>query len=213
MEVLPNPLNRAHQWGRKAERLLAAGEYEEAISCHGEAADLLMEAMNLTPCEQAHLSLELQRNSHITQQRLIREQQKRARREAKPCPLRTADAAEQDTPSSERDTPLHSAKAAVTPLAPCSGGRTPKDDKTRLEEQQTTIAHLRKLVDFLLTENEKLTCDNLRLQAENAQLRKEPFADTPSLGSQLWNQPLPARDSQTQAAPAQHREDETTEDA
>ncbi|XP_020496134.1 nuclear receptor-binding factor 2b [Labrus bergylta] len=83
MEVADSPLNLAHQQCRKADRLLAAGKYEEAISCHGKAADHLTEAMKKTECEQARLSLELQRDSHIKQQRLIQERWKReARREA-----------------------------------------------------------------------------------------------------------------------------------
>ncbi|KAA8581156.1 hypothetical protein FQN60_002737 [Etheostoma spectabile] len=83
MEVVDSPLNLAHQQCRKADRLLVAGKYEEAISCHGKAADLLTNAMKTTECKQACLSMELQRDSHIKQQRLIQERWKReARREA-----------------------------------------------------------------------------------------------------------------------------------
>lgn len=83
MEVVDSPLNLAHQQCRKADRLVAAGKYEEAISCHGKAADLLTDAMKTTDCEQARLSMELQRDSHIKQQQLIQERWKReARREA-----------------------------------------------------------------------------------------------------------------------------------
>lgn len=83
MEVMESPLNLAHQQCRKADRLLAAGKYEEAICCHGKAADLLTDAIKTTKCHQARLSMELQRDSHIKQQRLIQERWKReARREA-----------------------------------------------------------------------------------------------------------------------------------
>uniref|UniRef100_E0CZ57 Nuclear receptor binding factor 2 n=2 Tax=Mus TaxID=862507 RepID=E0CZ57_MOUSE len=37
MEVMEGPLNLAHQQSRRADRLLAAGKYEEAISCHRKA--------------------------------------------------------------------------------------------------------------------------------------------------------------------------------
>ena len=42
----------AHQQSRRADRLLAAGKYEEAISCHKKAAAYLSEAMKLTQSEQ-----------------------------------------------------------------------------------------------------------------------------------------------------------------
>uniref|UniRef100_A0A8D2F3F5 Nuclear receptor-binding factor 2 MIT domain-containing protein n=1 Tax=Theropithecus gelada TaxID=9565 RepID=A0A8D2F3F5_THEGE len=45
MEVMEGPLNLAHQQSRRADRLLAAGKYEEAISCHKKAAAYLSEAM------------------------------------------------------------------------------------------------------------------------------------------------------------------------
>ncbi|XP_030018885.1 nuclear receptor-binding factor 2b [Sphaeramia orbicularis] len=80
MEVVDSPLNLAHQQCRKADRLLAAGKYKEAITCHGKAADLLTDAMKTTECEQARLSMELQRDSHVKQQRLIQEQWKRETR-------------------------------------------------------------------------------------------------------------------------------------
>jgi hypothetical protein len=39
MEVMEGPLNLAHQQSRRADRLLAAGKYEDAISCHKKAAE------------------------------------------------------------------------------------------------------------------------------------------------------------------------------
>ncbi|KAJ3607568.1 hypothetical protein NHX12_024619 [Muraenolepis orangiensis] len=80
MEVEDSPLNLAHQQSRKADRLLAAGKYEDAISCHSRAAALLTDAMKLTECEQARLSMELQKDSHIKQQWLIQERWKREAR-------------------------------------------------------------------------------------------------------------------------------------
>lgn len=68
--------------------------------------------------------------------------------------------------------------------APCPGHKTTKDDKTRLEEQQTTIVDLRRLVDHLMDENQQLAADNERLKAENARLRSEAtdFVER----SELW---------------------------
>lgn len=201
MEVVDSPLNLAHQQCRKADRLLAAGKYEEAISCHGKAADLLTDAMKTTECEQARLSMELQRDSHIKQQRLIQERWKReARREAtkaRPGQVQPSGGPAQSkgqlqaqgstglstaacagTREREYDTLLYQLQTRQTggcqPLTPpCPGSKTTKDDKTRLEEQQTTIEDLRRLVDHLMDENQRLTADNERLQSENARLRSE----------------------------------------
>lgn len=201
MEVLDSPLNLAHQQCRKADRLLAAGKFEDAISCHRKAAELLQEAMKLTECEQARLSLELQRDSHMKQQMLIEERWKRARRETKPRALQTVSsdhtprrhpqpsAATGDTsqPEREYDTWLYLLKNKDVRPEPCPGSKAQKDDKTRLEEQQTTIEDLRKLVDKLVCENERLKRDNENLRTENARLKKEPYADADFVErSELW---------------------------
>ncbi|XP_068610702.1 nuclear receptor-binding factor 2b [Brachionichthys hirsutus] len=214
MEVLDSPLNLAHQQCRKAERFVLAGEYEEAISCHGKAADLLSDAMKTTKSEQARLSMELQRDSHIKQQQMIQERWKREARRAatkvRPCPVppsggpghlaQTQSAGPFQPHGStaadcggigdrEYDTLLYQlqTRQAVghqppTPL--CAGSKTTKDDKTRLEEQQTTIGDLRRLVDHLMDENQRLSADNKRLQSENGRLRSEA-ADIVER-SELW---------------------------
>ncbi|KAM9424047.1 nuclear receptor-binding factor 2b isoform 2-T2 [Pholidichthys leucotaenia] len=202
----------AHQQCRKADRLLAAGKFKEAISCHGKAAELLTEAMKTADCEQVRLSLELQRDGHIKQQRLIQERWKReARREAtkarlselKPTiePVRLPKTESTGQPSRplttsacggiverEYDTLLYQLQTrqaggqVLTPV--CPGSKTAKDDKTRLEEQQTTIEDLRCLVDRLTIENEWLKAENKRLLMENARLQSEAadFVER----SELW---------------------------
>lgn len=42
---------QAHQQCRKADRLLAAGKYEEAVLCHGKAAGTLWDVYIVTPAE------------------------------------------------------------------------------------------------------------------------------------------------------------------
>ncbi|MCI4384095.1 hypothetical protein PGIGA_G00034610 [Pangasianodon gigas] len=201
MEVVDSPVNLAHQQCRKADRLLAAGKYEEAISCHSKAAELLKEAMKLTECEQARLSLELQRDSHVKQQRLIEERWKRARRENKPRVLQVlphsssesvphAQLSSSSCPEREYDTWLYLLRnrgpSSATP-EPTSGTKARKDDKTRLEEQRTTIEDLRQLLERLLAENERLTRENERLRQENARLRRESDADAHLVeSSELW---------------------------
>ncbi|XP_029953832.1 nuclear receptor-binding factor 2b [Salarias fasciatus] len=203
MEVVESPLNLAHQQSRKADRLVSAGKYEEAISCHAKAADLLTEAMKTTECEQARLSLELQRDSHIKQQRLIQERWKReVRREATKArqgPAAPPAAGGQQPPppgatapppgEREYDTLLYQlqtrrAGGGRPPAQPCPGSKTTKDDKTRLEEQQTTIEDLRRLVDHLLNENQRLAAENELLRRDNLRLRSEA-ADLVER-SELW---------------------------
>ncbi|XP_015269347.1 PREDICTED: nuclear receptor-binding factor 2 [Gekko japonicus] len=94
MEVMEGPLNLAHQQSRKADRLVAAGKYEEAIACHRKASAYLLEAMKLTQSDQAQLSLELQRESHLKQILLIQERWKRAKREER---IKTQQAADKDS--------------------------------------------------------------------------------------------------------------------
>lgn len=152
--------------------------------------------------------MELQRDSHIKQQRLIQERLKReARREATKVRSGLLRASSGPSPLSqtrspgkvqshgfagpsecggakerEYDTLLYQLQTRQTgaghPLtARLTGCKTTKDDKTRLEEQQTTIEDLRRLVDHLMNDNE-------RLKAENAQLRSEAadFVER----SELW---------------------------
>ncbi|XP_026489776.1 nuclear receptor-binding factor 2 [Vanessa tameamea] len=67
-----HPLNLAHQQHRRAEAHLKNNRYDEAIQCHHNAAELLLDALKSTNSSVALESITLQHNYHLKQKDLIK---------------------------------------------------------------------------------------------------------------------------------------------
>ncbi|XP_016382401.1 nuclear receptor binding factor 2a isoform X2 [Sinocyclocheilus rhinocerous] len=164
---------QAHHFGRKADQLVAKEKFEEAILCHRKAAELMKEALSVTPSEQVRLSLELQRDRHLQRQRLIQMSLKQTKLKGK---LLVSPITDCTSPTALQSPPL--------------GWKAAKDDKTRLEEQSTAMADLWKLVAVLLLENTRLLEEHEKLKAENASLKRDLYEEHQSPPASL-DQPSP----------------------
>ncbi|XP_026748792.1 nuclear receptor-binding factor 2-like [Galleria mellonella] len=67
-----HPLNLAHQQHRRAETHLVNNRYDEAMQCHHNAAELLLDAMKSTTSSVALESITLQHSYHLKQKDLIK---------------------------------------------------------------------------------------------------------------------------------------------
>jgi len=73
---MESPLNTAHVYQRNAEAYVQARRFEDALSSYKKAADLLLEAMQLTEVDKVLDSLKLQYEYHLRQQQVVRHKQK-----------------------------------------------------------------------------------------------------------------------------------------
>ncbi|CAK1585436.1 unnamed protein product [Parnassius mnemosyne] len=67
-----HPLNLAHQQHRRAQAHLINNRYDEAMQCHHNAAELLLDAMKSTTSSAALESISLQHSYHLKQKDLIK---------------------------------------------------------------------------------------------------------------------------------------------
>ncbi|KAL4716110.1 hypothetical protein ACJJTC_013887 [Scirpophaga incertulas] len=67
-----HPLNLAHRQHRRADAHLLKKNYDEAIQCHHNAAELLLDAMKCTNSSVALESITLQHSYHLKQKDLIK---------------------------------------------------------------------------------------------------------------------------------------------
>ncbi len=109
------------------------------------------------------LSLALQRDRHLQQQRLIKMSRKQTKLKEKLLV----------SPSIHTQALITHCTSPTALQRPPLGWKSPKDDKTRLEEQSTAIAGLWKLVAVLLLENKRLLEEHEKLRAENASLKRD----------------------------------------
>ncbi|XP_068634023.1 nuclear receptor-binding factor 2 [Battus philenor] len=207
-----HPLNLAHQQHRRAEAHLNNNRYDEAMQCHHNAAELLLDAMKSTTSSAALESISLQHSYHLKQKDLIKtkkEQYARVKRAMENIKILSKDPhlnLQSNEYSklqiaiyraiNESEALLHKMSnedLSVTGLQDIpktevmDGKKAEKTQQTVVEELQILSQNLHSLVEQLVLQVEVLKDENMTLKERVNYLEKErvKYLNLPSTYSNI----------------------------
>lgn len=214
-----HPLNLAHQQHRRAEAHLINNRYDEAMQCHHNAAELLLDAMKSTTSSVALESITLQHSYHLKQKDLIKSKKEQYERVKKAMDnikglgkdpsynLQTSDSSKVQVAIyrtiNETDSLLYTllnrnieqgqVKDAVIKADVVDGKKTEKGQETVVEELQILNQNLHSLVEQLVLQAEVLKDENMTLKERVNYLEKErlKYLNLPSSQSDLLQRNFP----------------------
>lgn len=194
---MDTPLNLAHRQQRKADSLLKSGKFDESISCHRKAADLLKAALLQTSSPKAKESLELQFEYHNRQEVVVKYRQHvyEALIKAKTAAANQTNIGATTTVTAGIESPRNIKVGIETAILRTmaendsllqflikdsnnvvesgqNGTKMPKDDKVIIEELRINGMALRKSIEQLLMKLDQETMRSKHLQDENDHLHR-----------------------------------------
>lgn len=204
---------QAHQQHRRAEAHLINNRYDEAMQCHHNAAELLLDAMKSTTSSVALESITLQHSYHLKQKDLIKSKKGQYERVKKAMDnikglgkdpsynIQTNDSSKVQVAIyrtiNETDSLLYAIlnKAAeqdqgtdtAIKAEVVDGKKAEKGQETVIEELQILNQNLRSLVEQLVLQAEVLKDENMTLKERVIYLEKErvKYLNLPSSHSEL----------------------------
>ncbi|XP_022827982.1 nuclear receptor-binding factor 2-like isoform X1 [Spodoptera litura] len=195
-----HPLNLAHQQHRRAEAHLVNNRYDEAMQCHHNAAELLLDAMKSTTSSVTLESITLQHSYHLKQKDLIKskkEQYDRVKKAMDHIKGLSKDPTYNNILSndsskvqvaiyrtiSEADSLLYKlknpsseqghVKDTIAKVDVVDGKKIEKGKETVIEELQILNQNLHSLVEQLVLQAEVLKDENMTLKERVSYLEKE----------------------------------------
>ncbi|XP_049872575.1 nuclear receptor-binding factor 2-like [Pectinophora gossypiella] len=193
-----HPLNLAHQQHRRAEAHLINNRYDEAMQCHHNAAELLLDAMKSTTSSVALESITLQHSYHLKQKALIKckkEQYARIKKAMENLKILGKDPLNQTNDHAKVQVAIYrvinetdnllgvlcnkkddddpSLLKDVTVKDVIDGKKIEKSQETVIEEMQILNQNLHSLVEQLVFQVEVLKDENSTLKERVSYLEKE----------------------------------------
>ncbi|KAJ2951100.1 hypothetical protein O0L34_g5483 [Tuta absoluta] len=185
-----HPLNLAHQQHRRAEAHLINNRYDDAMQCHHNAAELLLDAMKSTNSSVAIESITLQHSYHLKQKDLIKskkEQYARVKKAMDHLKYLGRDPVLQGNDHSKLQVAIYRAinetdvllntlshKKELPPVKDViDGKKTEKSQDTVVEELHILSQNLHSLVEQLVFQVEVLKDENGTLKERVNYLEKE----------------------------------------
>ncbi|XP_054257893.1 nuclear receptor-binding factor 2-like [Macrosteles quadrilineatus] len=194
-----SPLLLAHFNDRRADNHILYKRFDEAVNCHKNAAELLLQAMQLTSVTRALEALKLQYEYHKKQEDVIQVkkfqfeihkkivdyrnrkmtmQKKTSQKESKDQDLQWAIFRTMEEADSLLGMLLPKESGAGDELSTSPGQKRPKDDRTVIEELHTLNTQLRAFISQLLAQ---LEASERQVEALKARLRAYEDDSPPEL--------------------------------